>query len=710
MRFFILFFYLITSPCWAQLYFYSAQDIDVEEDGEILSMPWIGGLNAPQFSEIDLNGDLIKDIMIFDRDDENFIPILFNPYTISDEHAYFHDAQFELDVPTTKYWALARDLNNDGKNDLLTSSNGGINYYKNTTQGNQVSFEFVETLESKRNGNYSTIYVGNADIPAIVDGDLDGDLDVLTFNVPGIYVEFHENVSEDPSEVDFHLTDKCWGDFTENFSDNSVNLSDDVCAGPLRLAMPLHSGSTLAAYDLDGDQDMDLMLGDISFKNIVQLTNSYVDDEALMIEQNTAFPSAHPVDLSVFPALYFVDYNRDGRLDMLASPNASNFAENKTNVWYYKNTGTNQLPNFEFQHERAFQEHSIDEGRFSKVELADYNQDGLMDLFVAGGQRYQVGGLTSTVSYYQNVGTSSTPKFELMTTDFAQLSDYNLGTHLDPVFNDFDDDGDLDMVVGVNNGKLYGFENQSTTSNLWQFTYQPTLFDGLDVGDNATPCFYDANGDNLEDLLVGNRFGRLSYYVNNGTASSPNFVLDTESVGNLGYEDQNDISFIDFQLLEVDGETQMYLGTNQSGLRRISTIDNNIHGTFTVEETDVMSLSNIKNTSPAIADLNNDGYPDMILGNRRGGVLLFFGLDENAVSIPEHKPSIQLYPNPVSSSLNIQSSENWKRYQILNSTGQLIENHIFNSLKIDVSSLPQGVYILKIESDVAVETIRFVKL
>ncbi|MBL4578584.1 MAG: hypothetical protein JKX74_08930, partial [Flavobacteriales bacterium] len=36
-----------------------------------LKNPWAGGLNSPQFSQIDLNGDGIKDLFIYERDVED---------------------------------------------------------------------------------------------------------------------------------------------------------------------------------------------------------------------------------------------------------------------------------------------------------------------------------------------------------------------------------------------------------------------------------------------------------------------------------------------------------------------------------------------------------------------------------------------------------------------------------------------------------------
>ena len=44
------------------------QDIDVIEAGKKLSMPWAGGMNLPQFSSMDLDGDGREEMVVFERD------------------------------------------------------------------------------------------------------------------------------------------------------------------------------------------------------------------------------------------------------------------------------------------------------------------------------------------------------------------------------------------------------------------------------------------------------------------------------------------------------------------------------------------------------------------------------------------------------------------------------------------------------------------
>lgn len=52
----------------AQNPIYRVVSIPVARNGITLREPWVGGVNAPQFSGCDLNGDGIKDLFVFDRE------------------------------------------------------------------------------------------------------------------------------------------------------------------------------------------------------------------------------------------------------------------------------------------------------------------------------------------------------------------------------------------------------------------------------------------------------------------------------------------------------------------------------------------------------------------------------------------------------------------------------------------------------------------
>ena len=83
--------------------------VPVSRDGAALPLAWAGGLNNPQPSSIDLNGDGLLDIFIFDRSGNKPVFLLNTGtqgqahYTVS--HAYDSIQPF----PKLRDWALLRD-------------------------------------------------------------------------------------------------------------------------------------------------------------------------------------------------------------------------------------------------------------------------------------------------------------------------------------------------------------------------------------------------------------------------------------------------------------------------------------------------------------------------------------------------------------------------------------------------------------------------
>ena len=90
-----------------------------------------------------------------------------------------------------------------------------------------------ELLFSDNWGELLALYVSSSDIPAIVDVDFDGDIDVLTFHIGGEYLRYHKNMSRElyghSDSLVFELKNECWGAFREDVSTNSVFLNEGEC-------------------------------------------------------------------------------------------------------------------------------------------------------------------------------------------------------------------------------------------------------------------------------------------------------------------------------------------------------------------------------------------------------------------------------------------------------------------------------------------------
>ena len=723
---------------FAQPFFFRYDSVPVTENGTTLLNPWAGGCNSCQFSEIDVNMDGIKDLFVFDRTG-NKISIFLNDGSLGGNN-YKHASEYAFLFPRTlENWVLLRDFNCDGKEDIFTATTGGMAVYKNiSTTSTGLQFDVEKPLVfSLQQGNFVNLFVTPVDIPAIDDLDGDGDLDILTFGVVGSFVEYHRNLSVENGfgcdSLDFELRNKCWGYFSENVVSNSVTISDsclfnvpdsELTADEDARTVSRHAGSTLVTIDMNGDGDKELILGDVSFNNMVMLENGGDSANALAINQDTAFPSnSVPVDMPIFPAGFHLDLDNDGKRDFIASPNSPNLSLNEKSSWFYKNQGTDESPIFEFASEEFLQDGMIEMGEGAYPAFLDHNNDGLMDLIVGNFGFFEPGGtFSSRLTLYENVGTISEPAFNFVTDDYQNLSTMGLGNALYPTFGDLDGDGDMDMMLGEISGVLHYFENTAATGATATFTasqlnFQASDGNAIDVGQFSTPQLYDLNGDDVLDLIIGERNGNVNYYENTGTSTAPSFELTKDSLGNFDVAEWWDITGFSVPVAFRDSiGTKLLVGSKQGSLHLFDNIDGNLTGDFNLVDSTYESIFDGIRSAPALTDLDNDGTLDMIMGNYRGGLAYFggsptVGIQDNA-DLPTW--SFNLYPNPTANQLNLKINrlEQAKTsFQVINLLGEVVleaDLGFDDRTNLDVSNYPNGLYFLKVVRDGAVQSKSFV--
>ena len=739
---------LMVSTTFAQINFERNDAILVlKENGDTLKNPWAGGFNSVQFSEIDLNLDGIMDLFVFDRTG-NRVSTYINsgiPNQVAYQHAPSYVPYFPQDL---KSWVLLRDYNCDGKIDLLTYSSGAIAAYLNTST-TELSF----ALDSfKINSNYSPdtdttnylpLYISSSDIPAIDDIDNDGDLDILTFSILGSKIEYHKNLSIERNgncnELDFQLSNKCWGYFHENALNNGVVLNDtcdfNISNPQKQQSEKKHSGSTLFTLDVDANTSKELVLGDLSYNNFVMLTNSDVSstlDNSYMIASDSLFPqnngSTVAVNLEVFPAGYYLDVNNDNIKDLIASTNCHSGCNNKENVLYYENTNASNLPDFSLTTNSFLQEGMIEVGEGAHPVFFDYNSDGLMDFIVANYGVYNPtnGSLnySASLSLYENIGTPPNPSYQLVNTDYIGLSTMNLdiagsmptlGLH--PSFGDLDNDGDLDLILGDYNGKIHYFNNIGGPGNLASFTLQVPEYLGIDVGQNATPYLYDLNGDNKLDLIIGKTIGTFSYYENQGTTSSPNFVLTTENLGMVTTESYGGFGGNSCPvIIDSAGTTLLFSGSKDGDIYKFGNIDNNLTGTFT-RDSSYLKLWDGASANIAMADINTDGNLDLLIGNYSGGVSFYKGSSTPPpIGVQEISvlSELKVYPNPTQNSIVVDLQKNEIKnasIQVIDALGKTLLQQKVKTQKttINLRNFAKGIYILQFSNDLGRKVLKVVK-
>ena len=707
--------FALTQLAFSQMSLNRQTSLSFEENGVQFVSPLSGGINAGQFSNIDLNLDGIMDLVVFDKSGNKLSPF------INDNGTFIYAPKYRKNFPVMHDWALLTDYNCDGKNDIFTYSSGGMAVYLNTSNTDLEFTLLTKFVLSDYGANNFNIYISPVDIPAITDVDYDGDLDVLTFSILGGFIEYHKNLSMELygtcDSLAFEFSESCWGLFYEGLNSYILNCPNCQCPQITTNNTPntkqKHAGSTLLAIDIDNDNDKDLVLGDISYNNLNILINGGDNQNANMIAVDSIFPQNYDntiaANMHVYPASYYLDVTNDGIKDLVVTTNSQHNSENFESCWLYENIGQNTLPDFNFVKKDFLQADMVELGTSAFPTFYDYNNDGLQDLIIGNyGYHSPNNDPISSLALFKNTGNDSVPEYDLIDRDWLDLSTTNLNTNLNipalnlsPTFGDLDGDNNKDLIIGDADGKLHLFTNTGGGN----FQLSTANYQNIDIGQFAQPQLIDVNRDGLTDVIVGEQDGTINFLPNSGSIS--NAVFDTIITNWGGIDvDQSFIStgFSNPTLYDSSGVYQLFVGSFSGSIYQFANIDSNLTGQFTAVNSTAATLWDGGKSAIAIADINNDNQADMIIGNLSGGIA-YFSSDSsltdtttvvvNATNSKEAR--FNIFPNPTKKSFLIRSNYNGA-VQIHNLLGHLVYTTIKkeNEIKINTSQLPKGIYIVEL--------------
>jgi large repetitive protein len=427
------------------------------------------------------------------------------------------------------------DVDGDGDLDLVVGNVGRSRLYLNHGTGT-----FTDATASRMPaGSYATTSVALGD----VDGD--GDLDLVIGNVQ--------------QQTRLYLNDG-----TGTFTDATASR------------MPVDGDLTfsVALGDIDGDGDLDLVIGNYGQQNRLCLNNG-----AGTFTDVTA--SRMPVDSDRTASLAFGDVDADGDLDLVIGNGGLLGQQNRL----YLNSGTGLFT------DATAGRMPVRSSDTQSLALGDVDGDGDLDMVFG-----DVGFSGQQNRLYLNSGTGT----------FTDATASRMPVDSDMTFalalGDVDGDGDLDLLIGNygQQNRLYRNDGTGTftdaTANRMPVDRDQTL--GAALG--------DVDGDGDLDLMLGNWQQQNRLYLNNGTgtftdATASRMPVDNDPTTSLALGD-----------VDGDGDLDLVLGNWQQPNRLYL---NDGAGTFTDATAFRMPVDSDRTTALALGDADGDGDLDLVIGN-----------------------------------------------------------------------------------------------
>jgi hypothetical protein len=515
------------------------------------------------------------------------------------------------------------DMDGDGDTDLLVGcQKGRIRSFRNEGTSQIARWNYLSDFPDST--------MGERIAPALVDIDADGDLDLFTGNKEGKLC-FFRNDGNPLSPV--------WAQVTDFYASIDVG-----------------SESAPVFADIDGDKDFDLFIG----KEDGTICFYRNDGTKSVPAWNLITSNYDSIDVGASSIPFFVDMDEDEDLDLF-------IGEDQGNLNFYRNVGNKTSPDWELASDNY---NLIDVGKRSSPTFADIDDDSDLDLFVGQDE--------GKIIFFRNDGSIHLPSWTKITEDYLFMDvgaysnpalvdidgdgdkdifmgeeDGNIdfymsegigpvtslsritesyfaiqaGEFSSPVFADIDGDGDADLFIGEKDGRIDFYENIGTAhSALWNFV--SGQYNSIDAGSYAAPAFADIDQDNDLDMFIGQMYGKLLFYRNDG---SPQFAfwtlvsddLDSIDVGwysvpTLGDLDRDG----DFDLLIGNGDGRMYYYRNDGTPHDFSlSLVTDQYGSIDVGE----------RAAPVLSDFDSDGDEDLFIGESEGGLLFYRNLDLNSI-------------------------------------------------------------------------------
>ncbi|GJM33597.1 MAG: hypothetical protein DHS20C18_25980 [Saprospiraceae bacterium] len=323
-----------------------------------------------------------------------------------------------------------------------------------------------------------------------------------------------------------------------------------------------------------------------------------------------------------------MDFDQDGDMDLVVSCpdtpfNGTYFFENKT-------TGQDGLPVFE-----------------KPVKLGEGKKN--LQLSIVDGETRVLGPGQEFVDFRKNIFDKPLdlfPKEQLekkhQKIRFSQWK-----------YVDYDADGDLDLIAGIDDWGDYGWDNAFDENGNWTngplhgYLYLLENKDGkyiekgkiqaggkdIDVYGAPSPCMNDFDGDGDLDIICGEFVDRLTWFENTGTRAEPvyapgKFLSNSDGIIKMDLEmitpsavDWDQDGDVDLVIGDEDGRVALMLntGTRNAGMPVFQS------PVYFKQKAGFVKFGAL--VTPYSVDWDDDGDEDLICGNTAGYIGFIENLD-----------------------------------------------------------------------------------
>ena len=613
------------------------------------------------------------------------------------------------------------DWNEDGLTDLFVrDQDGRLQYFLNSGSADEPNFEFqTKAFQNLDVGQWFTFF----------DYDHDDDIDLMA-SPQSPDVTLFENVSDslilavsqllDDSSVAVHggqiviptiadIDADGWEDLFVGGVSGAVtyyrnlgltdglpvyhletNSFEDILIVWVPGRDDRHGANALEFYDIDDDEDLDLFWGDYYQPGLFFLENFGTSSDPDIPDSLMidSYPQNEPVSSAGFNVPRLIDLNSDGAAELFVGVQSGIYGTDFVdNFWYYDMTVEGD---FGLVTKNYFEQIDLISGTIPT--LADMDSDGDLDLFIGNEFDASNSGWKGDVYFFENIGSAVSPQFEMVDSSYF---DEGMGNNMAPAFGDLDGDGDFDALVGDYNGEISFFLNDGSPTEP-NFSYQGKFLE-IDLAGRATPALGDVEGDGDLDLYVGDKNGSVHVWSNEGDPANYNFMKISDDLfpgEDLGLEIALELADFD-----NDGDLDLLIGNQSGELYLANPSGSELH------QLEQLPHSGL-NLAPTIGDMDSDGKMDLIVGSNEGG-LQYFSVEEQSVINNEDFPImtrlVSCYPNPFNNTAIFQLSSDVPAdsrliiYDILGRQVDLIQFSISEGVSSQISwnaeNSSSGVYL-----------------